>query len=297
MFFPSRYPIMCAVMNGASDLNLALAVEAAGAMPSLMIPVRNQERQIDLGPLDQAFGQYRERTGHCNLVLGVHHKDLFEPQFMQWLNTARPSHIELLGYSIDNSVYMNDRRWPVVMSRVRKFAKVLTRSTSAAYSPDWADAMCIKGRESAGFGGDTSVRDLAMQQLRYDPACHVIPYGGIGSAQQVKEYMDMGAVAVACGTIFAASQESSLTVEVKMKIVESSVDDLIRFPDTGQRALVLGDPDQSQAVPGDINRTQSLYRGITGDGRIGHIYMGESIRYVTSIRSVREIVEDLAHLL
>ena len=37
IFFPSRWPIMCAAMNQASDLNLAVAVHAAGAMPTLQI--------------------------------------------------------------------------------------------------------------------------------------------------------------------------------------------------------------------------------------------------------------------
>lgn len=296
-FFPTRYPIMCAVMNGVSGLDLALVVESAGAMPSLWLNVRDDRFDLDLADINRIMDAYRTKTGHTNLVLAVHHKDIVEPEFFEWLLRSRPSHMELIGYEFDNSRYMNDPRWPILMNKLRKSTKVMIRIISPMVPPAWADAVCIKGRESAGCTGMFRVKDLMTEQMKLSPHVPLIPYGGVGTAEQVKEYIEQGAAGVACGTVFAASAESPLSPAVKLKIVQSTVDDLFTFPDTKQRALLLGSERSVLDDTSDWNRDHSLYTGIKGDGKTGHIYMGESIQYVSSVRSVKEIVDDLAHLL
>lgn len=296
-FFPSRYPIMCAVMNGASDLSLALAVNEAGAMPSLLLKVRDKDNRIMLDTADQALIQYKQQTGHTNVVLSVNHEDILEPGFVTWLDRVRPSHIELLGYEMDFHQCCYDPRWVVMISRIRKFAKIMARCSKIMKPPDWADGLCIKGRESAGFSSQSSVGDITKQQLSDWPHLAIIPYGGVGTAQQVKNYLDMGAAAVACGSVFAASKESCLDIRVKQKIVEATIDDLVTFPETGQRALILGSYESVIKDSSDYNRSRSLREGIRGDGTVGHIYLGESVQYITSIRSVKDIVDDLVHLL
>lgn len=296
-FFPSRYPVMCAVMNGVSDLDLALAVEAAGAMPSLLPNYRSQDNQFFLDEADRMVREYRTSTGHNGVVLSVHPEDMIEPDLVPWLDSVRPSHIELLGHSLTKPGQYADPRWPILMSRIRKYAKVMIRCTQPMAPAHWADAFCVKGRESAGCSSQSSVKDTTKKQLSDWPDCAVIPYGGIGTAEQVKEYMDIGAAAVACGSVFAASQESRLSNKVKQKIVAADLGDLVTFPDTGQRALPLAPLDHVLNDRSHWNREQSLKDGITGDGTVGHIYLGESVQYITRIRSVRDIVEDLVQLL
>ena len=91
-FFPSRWPIMCAVMNGVSDLNLALAVHAAGAMPSLMITGADKDQQIDA-----ALNEFKHCTGHANIVLQISYDDLINSSIPRLLRQYRVSHVELFG--------------------------------------------------------------------------------------------------------------------------------------------------------------------------------------------------------
>lgn len=295
-FFPSRYPIMCAVMNGVCDLNLALAVNAAGAMPSLLLNVRDG-KHLALDEVDRTLKQYQIETGHTNLVLSINPEDILEPKFMDWLDQIRPSHIELLGYDMQSVRCYFDQRWPILIGRLRKFSKIMTRCIGPTIVPGWTDALCVKGRESAGFTSEFSVRSIVEHQLINTPDCAIIPYGGVGTAEHVKQYIDMGAAAVACGSLFAASRESRLNIKVKQKIVGAGLDDLETFPDTGQRALILGSRDSVINDTSNWNREHSLVAGIHGDGTVGHIYLGESVQHITSIRSVKEIVDDLVKLL
>ena len=69
--------------------------------------------------------------------------------------------------------------------------------------------------------------------------------------------------------------------------------DINKFNDTNQNALVLGDPKKVQQDKSHWNRTDSFFKGLYGDGKTGHIYAGNGIDHVNSIKSVKEIVEYL----
>lgn len=293
-FFPSRWPIMCASMNGASNLTLALAVHEAGAMPSLSLDRYNDDNTINHDLINEAFKSYQQSTGHVNLVFVLSHEDLFDYQLVKLLRQYKVSHIEFLSNKLDSSHYWNQKDFQNAI----KFMQVTTKIMGRVSNPmdnNFLDAFCIKGKESGGFTGQHSVKDLFHQQRITTPDQSLIPYGGIGTPEQVAYYIKNKAAGVAVGTLFAASKESCLDHKVKLAMCSKTSNDIVNFSDTKQNALVLGDLNSVLHDKSHWNRSASLKKGISGNA--GHIYAGHSIDYVTEIRSVAEIVDYLTELL
>ena len=278
---------MCAVMNQVSDLNLALAVHAAGAMPSLQINRYNNDRTINHDFVNQELSEFTKSTGNCNVVLAISEEDLLDIAFIKLIQQHKVSHVEILSNAIDNSSYWYNPRFQFGLKYIKQTSKVLARILGAVSANPHADAFCIKGKESAGFSSSVSVSDLFdQQQVISDTA--LIPYGGIGTPVQVKQYMDRGAAGVAVGTLFAATRESCLSTKTKLAMCGSNSDQLSQFKETGQNALVLGTLESKEQ---DWNHEHDLKNGIAGHG--GLVYAGSAIDHVTEIRTVQQVVDYL----
>jgi len=286
-FLPSRWPIMCAVMNGASDINLALAVHAAGAMPSLQIDRYNDDQTINHEHVDHILSEFTKQAGNGHVVLAIAEEDFLDYKFIKLVREYHVSHVEILSNEIDSSRYWHQPQFHLGLKYVKQTSKVLSRMLSTAHANSHTDAFCIKGKESAGFAGAVSVSDL-FDQLRTISSKALIPYGGIGTPAQVKQYLDRGASGVAVGTLFAATHESCLSTETKLAMCGSSSDQLTQFKETGQNVLVLGTLRSNEQ---DWNHEQDLKNGIAGHG--GLVYAGSAIDHVTEIRTVQQVVDYL----
>lgn len=284
---------MCAVMNQVSDLSLALAVHEAGAMPSLMV---NGEHRVE--KISSALSEFVKSVGHANLVLSLNYYDLVNINIVKLVRQYKVSHVELLG-ALDSLQMTTRQEFDHVMSdslfrNGLKFIQSTTKTMIRIFSPTEAQsqlqAYALKGSDSGGFTGNLSVSELFARQQQLTPGMKLIPYGGIGTAKQVADYIQQGAAAVAVGTLFAATKESCLAESVKQQMILSSSTDLTKFT-TLQQALVLG-PHSEVVADTTPNRQSSLDSGVAGQG--GLIYAGKSIDYVTKIRSVQEVVDYLS---
>lgn len=280
-------------MNQVSDLSLALAVHEAGAMPSLMVNGEHRAEKIS-----SALSEFVKSVGHANLVLSLNYYDLVNIDIVKLVRQYKVSHVELLG-ALDSLQMTTRQEFDHVMSdslfrNGLKFIQSTTKTMIRIFSPTEAQsqlqAYALKGSDSGGFTGNLSVSELFARQRQLTPGMKLIPYGGIGTAKQVADYIQQGAAAVAVGTLFAATKESCLAQSVKQQMISSSSTDLTKFT-TSQQALVLGPHSE---VVADItpNRQASLNSGVAGQG--GLIYAGKSIDYVTKIRSVQEVVDYLS---
>lgn len=286
-FFPSRWPIMCAVMNQVSDLNLALAVHSAGAMPSLQINRYNADRTINYDLVNHELSEFSKQAGNSNLVLVMAQEDFVDYKFIKLVRQHQVSHVEILGNKIDSSEYWNTAQFHLGLKYIKQTSKILYRVLSNTSDNSHIDAFCIKGKESAGFAGSISVADMFNQQQAISNKA-LIPYGGIGTPEQVKHYMDCGAAGVAVGTLFAATHESCLSTETKLAMCGASSTQLTQFKETGQNALVLGVLKSSKQ---DWNHEHDLKNGIAGNG--GLVYAGTAIDYITEIRTVQQVMDYL----
>jgi len=293
-FFQSQYPIMCAVMNAVSDLDLAIACERAGITASLFLWLRDQNGNKNLEVLDQTLAKFRDATGHCNLVLAILYDDLLDYDMIKIINSHDVGYIEILNDKTPAKEIMSDPKAILHMKLCKRNTRIMIRMMDEPIMAWYADAYCAKGSDSAGCGGIFSVQQNFLRQKTHTSDTPVIPYGGIGTSGQIKNYLDQDAPGVALGTLFASSQESCISSQTKKAMTRATSKDLYRFPDTGQRALIMGPmPDIVIDRQKHWNKNQSLRAGICGDGTQGLIYAGESINHVKQIRTIKEIVDDL----
>lgn len=280
-------------MQGASDLVLACAIHQAGAMPSLQIDWK-KDRTTKHDILNQQIQDFVKLTGSTHCVLQLEYTDLKDQQTLNIIKSYNISHIEIIGligkisndrmqYEFD--IVMSQPKYLEGFNQIRSHARVLTRIFTPSLGKG-IDAYALKGADSAGWSGNLSVKDLFLQQKLQTPDIPLIPYGGIGTPEQVAWYIKNGAAGVAVGTLFAATQESCLSEKTKTAMVQSSKQDLQKLHST-QRALVFGDISQDT----EPNYVSSLNQGIAGLG--GLLYAGSAIDHVTHIRTVQQVVDYL----
>lgn len=283
-------------MNGGSDLTLALAVANAGGFPSYWYNNNVEKLYSDLS-------EFIRCTGHSNIIVGgISNSTLSQLDILKVLHDLKISHVEILATNVSGEVMSIDRLFndPYSIAGIKflkKTSKILTRiyeptdSTIATYF----DAFCIKGLESAGKTGEYSVSNLFDAQQKISNTC-LIPYGGIGTPGQVKDYINRGAVGVAVGTLFAASLESTLSIESKNKLINASSTDLTRIADTKQNSLLLDNNFKTllPTIPNDWNRQDYLNMGLRGNGNEGLMYVGSSVDHIDKIKPIKDIIEYLA---
>lgn len=291
-FFPSRWPIMCAVMNQVSDLKLALAVTEAGGLASLYVDRYDHNNQLQPDAVAQVLQEFRTGTGHCDVVLGLDEGDVLDPGLLKILCEYQPSHVEFLPLDQHGSKAWYDPKFPMALKILRKHTKILCRVLAADQVNEHADGLCIKGQESAGRSSNTPILKL-FASLKKQCDRHLIPYGGIGSPKQVRAYQRLGAAGVAVGTMFAAAQESCLSTQAKLAMCSMGSEQIHQLTHTQQNAIIFSDDKDLPIDPDDWNRERSLKQGIYGNGRDGHLYVGRSIDQVTKILPVKEIMRYL----
>lgn len=274
-------------MTGVSDMPLALAVDAAGALPSLMISPDHEQA-------DSMLTEFKKSAGHANLLISLDLHKLTDWTYMKMLDKHCVTHIEIFRNDADGNLLDLNSTMTLQMTKavahLRKKSKVMIRIYDDYTSPIAVDAYCVKGKESGGKSGDWSVRDLFLHKSKSGCPTALIPYGGISRPDQVAEYISAGAAAVAVGTLFALAKESALSPSVKNKIIQSTASDR-KKNSLNQNLLELGpcvvDPKD------DWNRTNRLKSSIAGDGNKGFVYLGQGFADVKEIRSAKEIVDYL----
>jgi NAD(P)H-dependent flavin oxidoreductase YrpB (nitropropane dioxygenase family) len=307
--FKSPYPILEACMNRGSTLPLALAVHRAGAYPSLCS--WSYDRNWDL--MQQDVRSFIKITGSNRIHVSFELEEMTDPsQMIDIVVRNQLDTVELI-YGLKNST-MDELRErirtlvrPLHQAGVKLFRRTNLVIDQTAMERQFLSGFMIKGRESAGVRGTYTVRELMQLQREATPDALLIPYGGVGRAEQVREYLDQGAEIVGVGTLLAFSADSPVKPEAKQWVIDHSSGDLktysYEFPkqeqhigarDIQRNALEFSPYTGPDPWNGDENRTAGLITGLYDRQRSdGHLMVGHSIDHVNSLRTVREIVEDL----
>ena len=160
-------------------------------------------------------------------------------------------HIELFHWA------STEPGWESVIDRSRSLADELgvkfVFKISTGHVAETLDypTMLLKGPEGAGRSADDSPPlSESFEFCRANlPATKLIVSGGIHNSDQVTDYVNRGALAVAIGSLFAASSESAVSESVKRKIIASGTGDLQEQGRTQAQGPVL------QASPMATTRT------------------------------------------
>lgn len=288
--FDSKYPIIAAPMNQVSDLNLALAVFNAGGVPSISGYCYN-----DYDQLADVFESFVKITGSNNVIAALDDKMICNIKIFKMLHLLKIKYV--IRYRNEDSTssekdiqnYENKSK-----SLIRNLnSRLIDIHHNIDNNINLNHLYYLKGSDGAGRPGKFTTKDLFYMYKSKFPDSLLIPVGGIGSPEQVKEYIDNGAAAIGIGTLLAASLESCLSIGTKEKMVLSSKEDLKRIDNVNyQQGLVF----QKLEID-DFNNTDNLIHGIKSNGDKGLIFAGHGIDNIKSIRSVKQILEELCSLI
>jgi NAD(P)H-dependent flavin oxidoreductase YrpB (nitropropane dioxygenase family) len=302
--FQSQYPILEACMNKGSTVELAIAVHKAGGYPSLCSWTYNSKPELMQRDLDKFVQTTGSNQIHLSFELheyqsvAVH--DIVKSHRVPTMeiiygdkNTFRPTATEQ-ELTEDLIALLQ----PIKSLGTKIFKRMYDPVDQATMDLHLLDGFCIKGAESAGFTGHTPIRDLFLTQRELTPKAMLIPYGGVGTAEQIKDYIDLGAEMVAVGTLLALSVESALSTETKLAAIQKGSADLTKFVhqvggvERKQSALQF----QPYRGPDDANGTMGLLRGMRGR-KDGHVYLGQGIDHVNELKTCQQIIEQLSSCL
>jgi NAD(P)H-dependent flavin oxidoreductase YrpB (nitropropane dioxygenase family) len=287
-------------MNRGSTVELAVAVHAAGGYPSLCSWTYNQHSQAMQQDLDRFVKLTNSNCIHLSFELNE-----FDNRLVQDIVRSHciPT-IEII-YGKTNIYHSTESDSeleasllqllkPLKAQGTRIFKRVYDTVDQDTMDRHLLDGFCIKGLESAGLGSYTPVRETFLKQRELTPDAMLIPYGGVGTADQVQDYINLGAEMIAVGTVLALSAESTMATETKLAAIQKQSQDLVESVHNfdgvkrKQSALKFG----NYSGPDDANGTVGLVRGLNGKPD-SHVYLGHGIDHVTEILSCQEIIQRL----
>lgn len=280
----SKYPIVMSAMNQVSDLNLAIAGFKAGVSPSLTFTLYWNYGNFDLKRFETDLITYYEKTCSKDLIISISADHLLNENVWDVLVRNNFLTIEIIdGITKDNIFQIQNLRshW-----KSRGF-QLLTKTAKPILFME-TDFLVIKGSEAAGtISTEFTLKESFKIMKDSFPSLNIIPTGGIASSDEIVYYIKQGAFAVGIGSLFAFSAESRISQISKQKIISATSKDLTLLKNKNQQGIVF------KEIEGDNdNNTNSLKLGIRGT-KIGHIFMGNSVDSINSIKTVDEIVSDL----
>lgn len=290
----AKYPIICSPMNGVSDVKLAIACSLAGIIPSLVVVENYMTSGVfDLSKLEQDLGQYAAATSNGTMLIACDAETLIDhASIVDLLARYHVSMVEILNFRSQNAkevraLHLLLKEQGIIMAP--KLLGGFDAVNRICNNVGMLDCVSVKGPMGAGRGIESISLDQEIVKIKQSyPNMTVIASGGINTSQDVKRMLELGADFVSMGTVFCASQESSMSLAAKKKIIQSTSLDTQRLSsEANQRALVF-----SAVEENDSNNTSGLLEGVRTGVR-GHIYMGTGIDHVTAIEPVQTIVDRL----
>jgi NAD(P)H-dependent flavin oxidoreductase YrpB (nitropropane dioxygenase family) len=307
----TQYPLACMAMNRVSDLKLAQAVRRAGALPSLslfnyykftaskvsQLPTDQLEKEVDATRLAADLTAYQAEFNDLNILISTGIKEFVAPAVFEILSNQLPAIIEVIVEDSDTHLLSElFEKIKQLRSRGCLFFKKTLGVGDIHHVFEHFDGLVLKGNEGAGTivggPGSRSLEENFDAARELFPDKYIIPNGGVGTPEQVKYYLDRGAYLVGIGTLFAAAEESSVSVEAKNKMIAASANDL-KSTSKGQyqQGLMFSTVEETSA-----NNTRGLVIGLK-TGTHGHILAGKGIDNVTAILPASEIVKNLVTLI
>jgi len=298
--FNSKYPIICSGMTTVSNVKLALAVKETGCYPSFVTfnhTVQTGSTFIyDPKVLREHLTYYINKVGDSDFILGLN-----TPIFTDSTETfkiileLKPAYIEMF-----DNYFVTDPRFPRLLKQVQEngtkvlgkflsFETVIEHLNKNSNVMNSLDGIILKGDKGAGRVSSTTF-DLveAIRALRLlKPNWIIIAQGGIYDSQGIKEHLSAGANIVSLGTVFAVSEESVVSLETKKKMLESSYSETVKIGTANQSGFLF-----SKTALDIENNTYGLAKGIQSPNE-GHVFAGGAIDHITSIKPVKQIVEEL----
>ena len=252
-----EHALIQAPMAGAQNIELAIAVTAAGGLGSLPAAMLTSEQ------LNHSLLRFREEvSGPINVNFFCHTPPATDERFSaSWLQALQPyfDEFKIEKSSISGGAERRpfsheacdvlERFSPEVVSfhfglpsaelidRVHAMGSLIAATATTPEEAVWleangADWIIAQGLQAGGHRGHFLSADLSVQLGLNEllPAIlklvdlPVIAAGGIGDAEQVKKYLDVGASAVQIGTSFLLCDEATTSAVHRQALTPQSGD-------------------------------------------------------------------------
>ena len=178
-----------------------------------------------------------------------------------------------------------------------------------------ADALIAVNNAAGGHAGNLSAEDL-IAELKTNCSIPIISAGGVATYEGVQKTLQLGADGLSIGTVFIASNEADVSDDYKKACVKYGKNDIVMTTKlSGTPCTVINTPyvktsgTEQNFLERILNKNKRLkkwlkaftfYKGMKSleKAAFSTTYKtvwcaGPSIEFVTSIRSIKEIVADL----
>lgn len=234
-----RYPILLPGMSWISKPELVAAVSNAGGVGILATgPLSPEETR-------QSIRRIRQLTDKT-FGIGV---TLLMPGAKENAQVALEEQVPLVNISLGKDQWISDA---VHSYGGTVLATVTNRQHAHAALEAGADALMVTGYEAAAHGSDVGNIALIPSLSQHFPDVPLVAAGGFANGAGLSAALSLGADAVAMGSRFAVSNESTLSQSAKEAICASTESDTVygaNFDGISARVLKTPLSDQLMARP------------------------------------------------
>lgn len=203
--FGCKYPLILPGMSWISDATLVSAVSNAGGVGILATgPLSPDETRA-------AIRNIRSKIGN-ETPFGIG-TTLLMPGATENAKVAIEEKVPIINISLGKGDWIAER------VHNEYGGKILATVTNAKHAKSaiesGADALMLTGHEAAAHGGDVTSLVLIPSISQRFPDIPLVAAGGFANGQSLAAAITLGADAVAMGSRFAVTQESSLAQSIK----------------------------------------------------------------------------------
>lgn len=300
-----KYPVIMAPMFLVSNTKMIVASLKSGITGA--IPALNYRTTEELRKAIQSIKEQAEGPFGINLIVNKSNF-LFKEQLKVCCDEKIAFIITSLGSPEETIIEAHK-------VGIKVFCDVTNSKYAKKVEELGADAVIAVNKEAGGHAGNLSYKELIPELLK-NVSIPVISAGGVGSGQEMKNILSLGAAGLSIGSLFIASNESDVSQEYKQACVDYGAKDIVMTTKlSGTPCSVIKTPyvekigTEQNWLEKILNKSKRLkkwvkaftfYRGMKNlqNAAFGATYKtvwcaGPSIEYVNKIRPVNEIVSQL----
>lgn len=212
--------------------------------------------------------------------------------------------VVLINGLLDKEIFTKLKR-----NNIKIIFRPITPTTENARASEamGADVFVATGFDEGGTVPERVIGTFSIVPMIVDAVnIPVIAAGGIGDVRGVRASFSLGAEAVYVGSVLIPTIENPSAENVKQYIVDSSAEDLILFRTLpsyyrslpGKLAKELEAMDKNGATNEELAKHMGAGKNmrlgmVEGDTENGYVSVGTGISSIQSIRSVKEVIDDL----
>ena len=300
-----EYPILLAPMFLISNVDMVVAALESGCTAAF--PALNYRTDNELRNAIAEIRKHSSKPFGVNLIV-----NRSNPKYKSQLRTLVDLRVDYIITSLGSPKEVIARCKP---KGIKVFCDVVDVEYAKKVQDLGADALIAVNSQAGGHCGNIQAKEL-IGQLKKHTNLPVISAGGVTCEKDVQDMMEWGAAGVSVGSIFIATHESKVTDEYKQAMVSYGARDIVKTTKlTGSPLTVVNTPYVQQIGTRAnlwewlVNNSPALkkyakmilaWRGMSKvkksafKANYKNVWCaGPSIESVKSVRSVKEVIQDL----